>query len=257
MPIVATTITIHALKVLARGRLLKDKQGKPMLDEEGNLRFTPSNRIALDLLRYGRCDTTGILDDLIQSVSLAIWEAIAEGKAIITCAYSDTRQRVIEKAFVTYDIATRRAVYNVVQNALHSNVQKHFSRQYIPVIDEDGTEDAVLVTQAMRQYQIDIDCIAWEDMLADLRASLTEREEAVLEAMYTAKQVERAYRPGGGRGYRTVTRPLTIAEIAGDTGLTPKQARGAVEKIRAKLSAIADDAGIGGPMREPRKAKWR
>lgn len=84
LSILATVITIHGLKIASRGRLLKDKQGKPQKDETGNPRYTPANIDALRILQNGTNETSGILDDLRQSVALAIWEAITHGNASIT-----------------------------------------------------------------------------------------------------------------------------------------------------------------------------
>ena len=88
LAILSSIITIHGLKVAARGRAVRDKNGNITLKTNKKTgeqyTFTSANSTALKLLQNGTNDDSGILDDLTQQTALNIWVAITEGKAIIT-----------------------------------------------------------------------------------------------------------------------------------------------------------------------------
>ena len=176
LSVLASIITIHGLKVASRGRLLRDKQGKPQKDENGNPKYTPANITALRILQNGLNETSGILEDMQQSVALAIWEAITAGKATITTEEGKPKLNITEE-----NKDTLKGIYNIVQNFMYAHQQRHYKRQYIPVIDETtGEESAEMVTAAMRKYALSIEAIGQDELFQSLTAILDEREAAIL-----------------------------------------------------------------------------
>jgi len=232
LSILSTIITIHGLKVASRGRLLKDNNGKPQKDENGNPRFTPANIHALRILQNGIHDTSGILDDLTQSVALVIWEAITQGKASIITNESGNLE------LKTTDENAMKQIYNTVQNYLYSTQHKHYKRQYIPVIDENGKESAEMVTKAMRQYAMSIEAVGQDELFQSLTAILDERETAILWSKTEQKQVQRNYTSNGKQHKHYVSRCKTVAEISTETGYTVKQVRNTLKSIQGKLKAV-------------------
>jgi hypothetical protein len=234
LTVLSAIITIHGLKVLARGKMLRDKQGKPQKDENGNTRFTPANITAFRLLKIGLNDASGMLEDMQKSVALAIWEAVTEGNATITTENDKPKLNITEE-----NKPTLKSIYNTVQNFMYAHQQRHYKRQYIPVIDETTGEDsAEFVTAAMRAYSLSIEAIGQDELFQSLTAVLDERESAILWVKTEKKQVERSYTSNGIQKKRYVSRYKTIAEIAHETGYTVKQVRNSLTAIKGKLQTV-------------------
>jgi hypothetical protein len=231
LTVLSAMITIHGLKVASRGRLLKDNQNKPQKDENGNARFTPANIHALRILQNGTNETSGILDDLRQSVALAIWEAITQGKASITSENGKPELKTTDENAI-------KQIYNIVQNYLYKHQQRHYKRQYIPVIDENGEESAEMVTKAMREYALSIEAVGQNELFQSLTAIFDERETAILWNKIEKKQVQRNYTSNGKQKTHYVSRYKTVAEISTETGYTVKQVRNTLKAIQEKLKAV-------------------
>jgi len=249
----ASMITIHGLKVAARGRQVKDENGKPT--EKTNKKtgekyqYTPANLTALKVLQNGINGTDGILEDLQQQTALHIWEAISQGKATIT---QDENNRPRLTMTNENDTDTAKAIYNTVQNYLYQHQQKHYKRQYIPVIDENGNESTELVTKAMRQYAMGLQSVDKNELIQELTAILNEVETAVLWAVYDTKEVERVTttkRTSGedGKTHESkktiVSRKKTLPELSAETGYTVQTVRTTLKNIKRKLSAVLEDSG--------------
>jgi len=126
-----------------------------------------------------------------------------------------------------------------VQNYIYSQQQRHYKRQYIPVIDEvTGEESTEMVTKAMREYSMSIEAIGQEELFQDLTAILDERESTILWAMTETKTVQRAYNSNGSSQKRYVERKKTVAEISHETGYTIKQVRNSLNAVKDKLRAV-------------------
>jgi hypothetical protein len=234
LSILASMITIHGLKVASRGRLLRDKQGKPQYDENGNAKYTPANTTALRILQNGINETSGILDDMQQDTALAIWEAVSQGKATITTEEGKPKLTTTEA-----NSDTMKNIYNVVKNYMYAHQQRHYKRQYIPVINEEtGEESAEMVTKAMRNYEMSIDAIGQDELFQSLTAILDERETAILWAKTEKKQVERSYTSNNIQKRHFVSRYKTVAEISQETDYTVKQVRNSLKTIQEKLTAV-------------------
>lgn len=234
LSVLASIITIHGLKVASRGRLLRDKQGKTQKDENGNAKYTPANTTALRILQNGINEASGILEDMQQSVALAIWEAVTQGKATITTEEEKPKLTVTDE-----NSDTLKSIYNVVQNFMYAHQQRHYKRQYIPVIDETtGEESAEMVTAAMRKYALSIEAIGQDELFQSLTAVLDERETAILWVKTEKKQVERSYTSNGQQKRHYVSRYKTVAEISTETGYTVKQVRNSLKTIEEKLKAV-------------------
>lgn len=257
--IISNQITLHALKVASRGRQLKDKKNKPLKDENGNVRMTPANLIALKILQAGINDTSGILDDLRQSVACEVWQAYTENRVSIVeteTINNETSKRIsysvkIQLADKT-DKTTLRQIYNVVQNYLYSNLQKHFKRQYKPVIDENGNELTELVTKAIRDYELGLQSQDKNELFQELQAILNESESALLWAMYDTKEVERVTTTqrisDSEKTEKTheskktiVSRKKTLSELSQETGFTIQTVRTLQKHIKAKLTEIIEE----------------
>ena len=240
LSVLASIITIHGLKVAARGRLLRDKQGKPLRDENGNPKYTPANVTALRILKNGTHDDSGILEDMQQSVALAIWEAIAEGKATITIEEGKPKLTTTNE-----NDGTLKGIYNVVQNYMYTHQQRHYKRQYIPVIDENtGVESIELVTKAMREYAMSLHAVDMGELFQELTATLNEKETAILWAMCETDTVERAYSDNGKSKKRFVHRKKSVRELVEETGYSKKQVSNSIDKIRKKLQAVCLEQSI-------------
>lgn len=227
LEIVATSIAIHSLKVLARGRQYINKDGKTV--------FTPMNLEAKKLLEKGHNDDSGILQDLIQAVTLAIWEAIASGTITIADTITekgDTFPRILLTDDT--DDTTMRKILNVVQHEFYQNQQKHFAHEYRTIMDDDGNESDIMVTQAMREWEKSIQFIGESELLESLQIILTDREKSVLAAKLQQKQVERTYHTNGKTAKRYETRYLTISDIVAGTGYSKKQVENDLKNIKIK-----------------------
>jgi len=232
----ATAITIHALKLLARGRKLTNAK----LDENSNRIQTHADNgqtltlLALQLLRNGTHETSGILDDLIQETTLAIWEAIAENKIIIDKA--GKLQTTNEN-----DTQTLKSIYNAVQGYLYRHQQRHYKQSYTSVYDEQGNESIELVTKAMRNWEIQRntgDIIS--DLLEELQDKLERNEMLVLSAMLDYATKEEVYYSKGERKTRIIQHNKTIRELAAETGLSRMTCQRAKERITAYAMEICN-----------------
>ena len=235
--VLASMITIHGLKVAARGRAIKDENGKvtsKISKKTGEpYSFTPANLTALRILQQGINGTDGILDDLQQQTAMHIWEAISKGTATITTDESNSPRLTVTN---DNDTDTIKAIYNTVQNYLYTHQQRHYKREYVPTIDENGIESHEHVTKAMRDYALGLESVNKCEIFQSLNAVLNEQETAVLWAMYDTKQVERAYSNNGKPAKKFVTRKKTLLELSKETGLTIQNIRTAQKNIRRKLS---------------------
>lgn len=231
LEIVATSITIHSLKVLARGRQYINKDGETV--------FTPMNLEAKKLLEKGRNDDSGILQDLIQAVTLAIWEAIASGTITIADTITE-KGDTFPRLLLTDDTddTTMRKILNVVQHEFYQNQQKHFAHEYRTIMDDDGNESDIMVTQAMREWEKSIQFIGESELLESLQITLTGREKSVLAAKLQQKQVERNYTSNGIQKRHFVTRYLTLDEIAEQLNLTKKQVRNDLTSVKMKCENL-------------------
>ena len=224
---VATSITIHSLKVLARGRKYTDK--------EGETKFTPGNLQAQKILESGKNDTTGILEDLIQSVSIKILEELQDGN--ISLDYDTLKIETLNE-----EEKPMRNILNVVQYEFYQNKQKHYNHEYRPIIteDEEGNEreDAIMITQAMREYKKSIDYIGQDELMNTLSINLTDKEKAILISKLEKKQVERAYSYNGISKKKYVSRYKTLEEISIETEYSIKQVRTALRAIDIKCKKL-------------------
>jgi hypothetical protein len=253
----ASIFTISALKTAARGHAVKGKDGKNVKgyadnngkfikDESGDtIQMTPANLVALRVLQYGIHDDSGIMDDLKQETAIKVWEAIADGRATIGEKTDDNGVTVptFDLTDPENDRSTMRDIFNVTQAYLYSNLQRHYKHEYRPIIDDNGNEDTIMITAAMRAYEKSIEYIGKDELFRSLTAVLDERETAILMAKCDKKQVERAYSDNGVSKKRYVSRYKTIAEISAETGYTVKEVRNSLKKIADKLRAICEDNG--------------
>ena len=247
--VLSAMITTHSLKVAARGRAIKDENGKltTKINKKTGMEysFTPPNITALRILQEGTKNADGILDDLCQSVALAIWEGVANNRISLCQVVADNTITIIPTQ--KGDIDAMRGLYNVVQNYLYTHQQRHYKREYIPVIDDNGLESYELVTKAMREYALGLNNVDKCGIFQELDAILNEHETAVLWAMYDLKTVERVTTTtrtvDGHKGVKTyVQRVKTLVELSTETGYTVQTVRTTQKNIRKKLSlAIAGE----------------
>jgi hypothetical protein len=255
----ATIFTISALKTAARGHVVKgkdgqavkgfmDKNGKFIKDKNGDTaQMTPANLLALRILQKGIYDDSGIMDDLRQETAIKLWEAIASGRATIGETTDDNGVTIptFDLADTENDNTTMRDIFNVVQAYLYSNLQRHYKREYRPTIDDNGNEDVIMVTAAMREHERSIEYIGHDELFQSLTAVLNERETAILWVKCEKKQVERkAYTARNGEKIKAyVSRYKTVVEISMETGYSIKEVRNSLQKIADKLRAICSEHG--------------
>lgn len=219
-----TIIMYHSLKLLARGRRF--------IDKEGNIKFTPTNLQAQTLLDAGENDTSRIKEDLAGEVIACICQKIKEGKITV----SEEAKIILTNES---DEETLKDVFNVTQNEFYRHQQRHYKHEYRPIIDDEGNEDAVMITAAMREYEKSISYIGEEVLFETLKVKLTKREEAILRSKLEQKQVERAYSDNGVSKKCYVTRYKTLKEISEETGYTIKEVRNSLQWIKIACMNIA------------------
>ena len=134
-----------------------------------------------------------------------------------------------------------------MQNFLYQHQQKHYKREYIAVIDEEGNESSELVTKAMRAYSLGLQSVDKSELFQELEAVLDERESAILWSMYDTKQVKENYYSNGEKKERYKTKFKTLVEIASETGYTIKQIRASKKEIHAKLTQVCIDNNTAPP----------
>ena len=136
-----------------------------------------------------------------------------------------------------------------MQNFLYQHQQKHYKREYIPIIDDEGNESSELVTKAMRNYSLGLQNVDKVELLQELEARLNLQESNILWSIYDFKQVERNYTSNGQQKKHFVTRKKTLTEIANETGYSVQTVRTTLKNIQKKLTQICMDNSTAPPKR--------
>lgn len=200
-------LTIASIKTLAKGRLINKKDGT---------QYFTCNDIALRIFTNPYSDAD-IISDLKNEVTLKVLECY-KARLVWFVPSSNVKTKKRECVLVCSSDEVRRDIFNIVQNYIYDQRQKHYNHAYDEKLDAKGEViDYTLHTKEIRNNILDTvdDKMVFSDFnvcLSDLQKDIIKHK---LNSTKIVKKVEQ-YTEQNKTLYRTVEKSvrLTNADIA-------------------------------------------